>query len=197
MDAQQKIYSVILAIEDAVQIKSKKQPLLLYHRASHVKAIPQHELAQILEKLSKDEKVIKLLRIPLWVSEMLPIILGQPEVEESFEIKLLPTFQAYAEAFHQKYQGDNGNFVSKPFGKSSKANKETLSTREKNTLLKLVLGMAIKGYTYDPKQSRNSAVTDIASDLEALGISVDADTIRKWLKEAAESHLTSQALEAS
>lgn len=56
-----------------------------------------------------------------------------------------------------------------------------LKTRERETLLKLVIGMAIKGYRYDPKAARNNATSEIADDLEALGIGLDTDTIRKWL----------------
>lgn len=48
--------------------------------------------------------------------------------------------------------------------------------------------MAVRGYAYDPKQSRNSAIGEISEDLESLGIPVDPDTIRKWLKEASETH---------
>lgn len=60
-----------------------------------------------------------------------------------------------------------------------------LKTREKDTLLKLVIGMAVAGYRYDPKATKNQAVTDITDDLAKLGLSLDADTVRRWLKEAA------------
>lgn len=61
-----------------------------------------------------------------------------------------------------------------------------ISQRERDTLLKLVIGMAVKGYAYDPKAARNSSIKDIADDLASLGISLDPDTVRKWVKEAAE-----------
>ena len=57
-------------------------------------------------------------------------------------------------------------------------------TKEKETLLKMVIGMAVKGYAYDPKQRRSNTVSEIQSDLDLLGIRLDKDTIRKWLKEA-------------
>lgn len=60
-----------------------------------------------------------------------------------------------------------------------------LKTIERNTLLKLVIGMAVNGYCYKPEESRNTAVSEITSDMELLGLSMDADTVRKWLKEAA------------
>lgn len=54
---------------------------------------------------------------------------------------------------------------------SNEANSAT--TRERNTLMKLVIGMAIKGYLYDPRRPRNSATADIRNDLEGLGIPID------------------------
>ncbi|PCJ99165.1 MAG: hypothetical protein COA45_06925 [Zetaproteobacteria bacterium] len=69
---------------------------------------------------------------------------------------------------------------------SLKREEKPLHTKEKETLLKLVIGMAVAGYRYDPKAKRNEATSDIVNDLEVLGLSMNADTIRKWLKEAAE-----------
>lgn len=62
--------------------------------------------------------------------------------------------------------------------------KPDLGTRERDTLLKLVIGMAIAGYKYSPDTGRSSAPAEIASDLEQMGISMTDDTVRKWLKEA-------------
>lgn len=62
---------------------------------------------------------------------------------------------------------------------------KSLSAREKETLLMLVATMAIKGYAYDPNKSKNSCTSDIRTDLELLGFSMDDKTILKWLREAA------------
>jgi len=51
--------------------------------------------------------------------------------------------------------------------------------------LKLVIGMAVRGYKYQPGSSRSDATGDIANDLEHLGIALDADTIRKYLRDGA------------
>ncbi len=64
-----------------------------------------------------------------------------------------------------------------------------LSTRERETLLKLVIGMAIAGYKYKPDATRNVATKDISGDLGGLGIGMDDDTVRKWLKIAADEVL--------
>lgn len=59
-----------------------------------------------------------------------------------------------------------------------------LKLSEKQSVLRLVAGMAIQGYKYDPSSNRNECITEIQSDLDFLGIGLDAKTIRKWLKEA-------------
>ena len=61
-----------------------------------------------------------------------------------------------------------------------------LGTRERETLLKIIIGMAVKGYRYDPEAKRNTAVSDIVKDLEELGIAVSDDTVRKYLKSASQ-----------
>lgn len=68
-----------------------------------------------------------------------------------------------------------------------------LGTRERDTLLKLVIGMAIAGYRYSPDAARSDAPAEIASDLAKLGMSVTDDTVRKWLKEAARTVLPERA----
>jgi hypothetical protein len=61
-----------------------------------------------------------------------------------------------------------------------------LGARERESLLRLVIGMAVEGYRYDPKQKRSDKIPEIVSDLDKAGIALDADTVRKWLREAAE-----------
>ena len=53
-------------------------------------------------------------------------------------------------------------------------------------MLKLVIGMAVKGYVYDPKAARSDSVAEIVKDLALVGVPLDDDTVRKWLREAAE-----------
>jgi hypothetical protein len=63
---------------------------------------------------------------------------------------------------------------------------KSIGTRERDTLLKLIIGMARDSYNYDPKLNRSSVPQEIADDLTKHGISIDVDTVRKWLKQAAE-----------
>lgn len=65
-----------------------------------------------------------------------------------------------------------------------KAADQLLSTKERYTFLKMVLGMAIRGYGYDPRAARSPKPKEIAADLADLGISVDEDTVRPKLQEA-------------
>jgi ribosomal protein L31E len=62
----------------------------------------------------------------------------------------------------------------------------SVSTRERETMLKLIIGVAVEQYGFDPKKSRNDAAKQISDDLAGHGLSVSDDTVRKYLKEAAE-----------
>ena len=61
-----------------------------------------------------------------------------------------------------------------------------LLTRERDSALKLIIGMAVRGYGYYPTAARSDITKDISDDLALLGISLDADTVRKWLREGAD-----------
>lgn len=59
-----------------------------------------------------------------------------------------------------------------------------ISTRERDTLLKLLIGMAIDGYDYEPSAAKSPVPKQLQDVLAALRIDVSDDTIRKYLKEA-------------
>jgi hypothetical protein len=67
------------------------------------------------------------------------------------------------------------------------ANKATakLNPKERDSLLKLVVGMAVQSYRWDPEKARCEKVAVIAGALERAGVPLDVDTVRKWLREAA------------
>ena len=50
----------------------------------------------------------------------------------------------------------------------------------------MVAAMAMAFYGWDRDALRNTATAEIANDLERLGVSLDPDTIRKWLRKGAE-----------
>ncbi len=86
----------------------------------------------------------------------------------------------------QKYEAENSLLSGTV---ASPATEKPLGNRERETLLKLVIGMAIKGYSHDPAALKSTAPKEITDDLAALGISIDTDTVRKYLKEAANTVL--------
>lgn len=62
----------------------------------------------------------------------------------------------------------------------------SLNAGERKSLMKLALGMAIHKYNYDPAASRGSAPKNISDGLALKGLTLDEDTVRKWLKKASE-----------
>ena len=73
---------------------------------------------------------------------------------------------------------------------------QSFSAKERLSLLKMVIGMAIKGYGYDPKAKKNAATSEIADDVAALKMSIDDDTVRRYLKEAVEKVKPAKPLES-
>lgn len=67
---------------------------------------------------------------------------------------------------------------------------EEMGTKERESLLKMVLAMAVAKYGYDPECTRDKACGNkagsIPSDLESHGLGLHPDTIRKYLREAYE-----------
>jgi len=61
-----------------------------------------------------------------------------------------------------------------------------LHPKERESVLKLIITMAIKGYTYRPNASRSDVPAEITNDAHEVGLSIDQDTVRKWLREASE-----------
>jgi hypothetical protein len=61
---------------------------------------------------------------------------------------------------------------------------KSLGAKERDSLLKLVIGMAVGGYGWDPKAARNPTAKEISNDLQLRGIALDEDTVRKYLAEA-------------
>lgn len=59
-----------------------------------------------------------------------------------------------------------------------------LDVRERESLLKLVIGMAVGRYRHELGAKKSVAVTPILQDVERLGLSVSDETVRKYLREA-------------
>lgn len=61
-----------------------------------------------------------------------------------------------------------------------------LGTRERDNLLKTIIGMAIMGYGYDVKSKKSTIPQEIVDDLAKVNISLSVDTIRTYLNNGSE-----------
>ncbi|MEQ9314376.1 MAG: hypothetical protein RLN72_00905 [Henriciella sp.] len=61
-----------------------------------------------------------------------------------------------------------------------------LKTRERNNMLRLLLGVALEQYGYDPQSARSDVPRLISDDLASQKLSVSSDTVRKYLRMAAD-----------
>lgn len=59
-----------------------------------------------------------------------------------------------------------------------------LHTKERESLLKITIGLAMSGHGYNPAEERSPAVREMIDDMAEFGISLSADTLRKYLREA-------------
>jgi hypothetical protein len=59
--------------------------------------------------------------------------------------------------------------------------------KRKSSLLKLILGMAMVQYGYEPNAAKNAATTKIVNDLTDLELKIDPQTVLTILREATES----------
>ncbi|MDR5755598.1 hypothetical protein [Caballeronia sp. LZ035] len=65
----------------------------------------------------------------------------------------------------------------------AKMNKSAV-TKERQAMLKLIIGLAMGGYRLDPDAPRNSHAKEMRIDLERAGVPLDDATIKKYLDEA-------------
>jgi hypothetical protein len=62
---------------------------------------------------------------------------------------------------------------------------KALNPKERSSVLTLIISMAIKSYGYDPQKSHNAAIKRITSHVYEIGLKLDEDTVRDWLKDGA------------
>ena len=63
---------------------------------------------------------------------------------------------------------------------------QELNPKSLQSLLKMVIVMAIEGYGFNPEDGRRPIPGEIARDVQKAGLSIDSDTVRRWLRQAAE-----------
>lgn len=93
-------------------------------------------------------------------------------------------------------KADLEDFETRLVSSPKETTQKPLSSKERDSLLKLVIGMALDGYGYDPKASRSPVPRQISESLETRGIHIDEDTVRKWLNQAKDVHDVSLTVEA-
>lgn len=124
---------------------------------------------------------LEVLRRNMSTFELVTINMGRPDYCE-----IRPgEFVAFAKKLGWTLPPELADVSQPPAAAKPAADPPDLSTLERNSLLKLVIGMAIHGYGFDPNAGKGSAPPEIAADLEKLGIGLDADTVRKYLREGA------------
>jgi hypothetical protein len=67
-----------------------------------------------------------------------------------------------------------------------KSKEKPFNTKERESMLKIIIGTAVRGYGYQPKELKSPIPKQITDDLVSQGISLDVDTVRKYLREAQE-----------
>ncbi|MBR0704561.1 hypothetical protein JQ599_31975 [Bradyrhizobium diazoefficiens] len=61
------------------------------------------------------------------------------------------------------------------------------NSNERRSLLKIVLGLSVAGWGYDPRAERNPSTGEMIGDMRTVGVPmVDQGTLKKWIDEAAE-----------
>ena len=85
---------------------------------------------------------------------------------------------------------DMANFVMKEINKKKQnavvTPQITDNPNSTTSLTKMVITMAVKGYSYNPKAKKSEVPSEIVTDANSLGLSIDPDTVRKWLRNGAE-----------
>lgn len=67
-------------------------------------------------------------------------------------------------------------------GRADAADDKPLDPRERSTMLKMIITMAVQGYRYNPKAERSTIPSEIESDMKLLGVGINLETIRKHLR---------------
>lgn len=115
-----------------------------------------------------------------WGSDALPRRNSVPDVVRWFdkaELDVPEQLLAAADKYHVLGIGKKSKL-----GRSDAADSKPLDPRERSTMLKMIITMAIELYDYDPKAERSTVPSDIESDMNLLGVGINLDTIRKHLR---------------
>jgi hypothetical protein len=77
--------------------------------------------------------------------------------------------------------------LAEPEERANERPQETTALKRGNqSLLRMVIGMAVRAYGFDPNVPRSRITKKIADDLRLAGVDLDEGTILKWLRAGAE-----------
>lgn len=97
---------------------------------------------------------------------------------DQIELDVDDRFYAELEKFYPNKSGRKRKLT-----KQVEDSSENFDIRERASMLKMIIAMAVDGYAYKIDLERSSIPKEIADALDQMGISLDLDTIRKYLKE--------------
>ena len=108
-----------------------------------------------------------------------PIDLAEWASKTGLEVH--PGFDEMLRSIRKRSSGSTDDVGAKESAPVSK-----LDGRERTAMSKLIAAMAIDAYGYDPKALRSEIPNEIQGIADRLGLSISANTIRKYLKQGAE-----------
>lgn len=106
---------------------------------------------------------------------------------DAVDLEVPADLLGFADRFHQLGLGRAKSTTATP-------SSNPLDPRERTSMLRLIIALAIGGYGYDPNAERSSTTREIESDVAQLGLRLSIDTIRKHLT-AASAQLDQDALD--
>lgn len=133
---------------------------------------------RVLNFITKRQRIIESKFYPFG-----ELTISQPSPEELCEWALEIQLDIPEEFVRAVNKIKKTNFKVKGSSTKAKASKG-LQNRERASMLKMIIAMAVDGYGYKIDSERSPVPKDIADALDQMGISLDLDTIRKYLKEA-------------
>lgn len=147
---------------------------------------PEDKLIQLFDQL--DNRSFKMCRLLNEYYERLELLYAENRsgrlTQESDPPEILEWFEKQEFSLPEGLVAATRRFQCEEIRASAPSPENYLSNRERETLLRLVAAMAVRGYSFNPNAARNPATKDIQDDLDHLGIGLDQKTILKWLREA-------------
>lgn len=111
----------------------------------------------------------------------------QKEMSRWMHCHFVPLYKPLMKFVDDLYLHSEDKFKFENLSKKYLVNNNTEPNQKSITSLKkIIIGMAIGGYGYNPQEKRSEIPRQIVEDIERSGLSIDVDTVRKWLRESAE-----------